>query len=149
MEGCIWLVVGLALSIASVKLHLGNLHKPGPGFLPFLSGACLALCGLILMLSPLAKGATEESGRIQGVWGKSRWKKFLLPLLILTGYVLLLDTLGFPFASFLFLFFLFKMTDPRKWFMPLFLAGSTVVLSYLLFSVWLQCQFPKGVLFQF
>jgi hypothetical protein len=29
--------------------------------------------------------------------------------------------------------------------MPLVLSLFTVILSYLIFSVWLRCQFPRGI----
>ncbi len=149
-DGLIWVTLGIGMCVGSVKLKLGNFHTPGPGFLPFLSGALLGIFGLILTFSVAftksegAAGATYEDSR-----AKWEWKKLLNPvltLLCLFAYLVLLEPLGFILTTFICLFFLFKLSEPKKWLIPLTLSISTSILSYLLFSVWLQCQFPKGVI---
>ena len=142
--GWLWFVLGLGICAESIRLNLGTLHKPGPGFLPFLTGAFLGTLGLILGLSSVSNEFKEEDSGNK-TWIKGKEKNILLPLSALFGYILLLDFLGFLFTTFVFLFFLFKLAEPKRWFFPLYLAGGTAVLSYLIFSVWLQCQFPKGV----
>jgi len=145
--GLIWTILGILLCIGSVQLRLGNFNKPGPGFIPFLSGAFLILFGLILTLVTFLKeSGEEEKTRNEKIWVKENWKRIFYPLFALFGYILLLDHVGFLITTFLFLFFLFKLTVPKRWTMPLILSGGTVVLSYLIFSVWLKCQFPKGIL---
>ena len=107
----------------------------------------MMLFGAILMVSTLRR-ANNEKGETKNekLWTKENWMGFSLTLLALFGYALLMDSLGFYTTTFLFLFFLFKLTEPKKWLMPLFLAGASAVLSYLIFSVWLMSQFPGGVL---
>jgi len=143
VEGWLWLVLGSGICIGAIRLNLGSLHYPGPGFIPFLTGAFLGVFGLILGFSKISNGFEEEITR-KKIWAKGSGKNILLPLLALFGYVLLLDLLGFLITTFLFLLLLFKLTEPKRRFIPLALAGSTAVLSYFLFCVWLQCQFPKG-----
>ncbi len=80
---------------------------------------------------------------------KWNWRKSLTPLLTLMtllAYILLLEPLGFVLTTFVCLLLLFKLSEPRKWLMPMVLSGVTAVLSYLIFSVWLQSSFPKGLL---
>ena len=80
---------------------------------------------------------------------RRHWKRFLNPLLtvaILLGYILLLEPLGFLLTTFVCLLFLFKLSEPRRWVMPTILSACTATLSYLIFSVWLQSQLPKGLL---
>jgi len=143
----LWLGLGAALCIGSIQIRLGSFHRPGPGFMPFLSGSSMMLFGAILMASTLRR-ANSERGETKNekLWTKENWMGFSLTLLALFGYALLMDSLGFYTTTFLFLFFLFKLTEPKKWLMPLFLAGASAVLSYLIFSVWLMSQFPGGVL---
>jgi hypothetical protein len=45
----------------------------------------------------------------------------------------------------LFVFVLFKITAPKKWFGPLFWGIGVSLATYFLFSVLLKCNFPKGV----
>jgi putative tricarboxylic transport membrane protein len=67
-------------------------------------------------------------------------------MVILFGYIVLLEPLGFLLTTFLCLLPLFKLSEPERWVRPLVLSCSIAILSYLVFSVWLQCQLPKGLL---
>jgi putative tricarboxylic transport membrane protein len=149
-DGLIWVIIGIAMCIGSIKLQLGSLRAPGPGFLPFFSGALLGIFGLILMVSTALAGEKEreqpENSESRMKWN---WRRSLTPLLTLGtlfAYILLLEPLGFMLTTFVCLLLLFKLSEPRRWLMPLVLSGVTAVLSYLLFSVWLQAHFPKGLL---
>jgi putative tricarboxylic transport membrane protein len=149
LGGLFWLVLGVALCIESAALGLGQFRQPGAGFLPFLSGVLMALLGLSLTLSNLSKGS-EQDQEVKGnkIWEIEYWKGFGVPLLCLAAllsYILLLNVLGFILTTFLWLFFLFKIGDPKRWLIPLILAVSTVVISYLMFGVWLQLQLPRGM----
>jgi len=143
LGGLFWLVLGISICIESVKLNLGDLHRPGPGFMPFLAGTLLGALGLILGFSKISNGL-EEKVSSKKIWVKGGDRNIIFPLLALIGYVLLLDLVGFLVTTFIFLLLLFKLAEPKRWFIPLALAGGTVVLSHLIFSVWLQCPFPKG-----
>jgi putative tricarboxylic transport membrane protein len=144
--GLIWIALGVGLCVGSMMLKLGHLHRPGTGFMPFLSGVSLVILGLILVFSSTSKRLREEKGLGEKkLWVKGNWKTFVFTLLALFGYAFLFEILGFITATFLFFLFLFKLGNPKKWLGPLVLSGATVVLSYLVFSVWLMCPFPKGI----
>jgi putative tricarboxylic transport membrane protein len=147
LGGLIWFMLGISLCIGSIKLKLGDLRMPGPGFMPFISGIFLGVFGLILTLSAIPKKFGEE----EELNGKKIWKevncgKLLLTLIFSFGYGFLLEPLGFLITTFIFLFFLFKLTQPKRWVMPLVLSVGSVVTSYLFFHIWLKCQFPMGIL---
>jgi putative tricarboxylic transport membrane protein len=140
----------IGICAGSISLRLGNFRTPGAGFLPFFAGALLAIFGLVLMLSTLLSQAREEKNEVDGKDRANRhWRRFLNPSLavvILFGYILLLEPLGFLLTTFVCLLLLFKLSEPKKWVAPIVLSGSTAILSYLVFFVWLQCQLPKGLL---
>lgn len=141
-----WFALGAVICVGSVQIRLGTFHRPGPGFMPFLSGVFLMLFGVILMVSTLTGADNKkEETKSEKLWTKENWKGFSLTLLALFGYALLMNSLGFYTTTFLFLFFLFKLTAPRKWLMPLAFAGASVILCYLIFSLWLMTQFPGGI----
>jgi putative tricarboxylic transport membrane protein len=144
--GFIWFFLGLALCLGSLKLKLGNFHNPGAGFMPFLAGAFLGLLGLVLIFQATRKRPGGAEGQEEKFWFAENWKKFLITLGAMFGYVLLFKPLGFLLATFLFFFLLFKLTETKKWLVPIFSSAGIVALSYLLFSVWLKCQFPRGIL---
>lgn len=142
----VWLILGIAVCVESVRLKLGNFHKPGTGFISFLSGVLLGVCGIILLMSILIRNLSKnEEIKISKSSVRESRKVFLITLVALFGYTILLPQIGFILSTFLFLFVLFEITEPRKCLMPLVLAGSIVILSYLLFSVFLKCQFPRGI----
>jgi putative tricarboxylic transport membrane protein len=142
--GLVWVILGGIMCVMSVKLRIGNPYRPGAGFTPFLAGAVLALSGLILMLSTFSERyIDEEMGRILLKEGR---KNSVLTLLALFAYTFMLEPIGFIITTFIVLLFLFKITDTKKWVTPVILSGSSVIVSYLVFSVWLKLQFPKGLL---
>ena len=145
--GLIWFILGTCVCIGSIKFGVGIFEKPGPGFMPFISGAFLGFSGLILMLSSIAERLrVEEKQDGKEICAKENRKRPLFALLLaLFGYGLLLEFLGFLVTTFLFLFFLFKFTAPKAWVKPLVFSGITVILSYLLFSIWLRFPFPRGI----
>lgn len=147
MDGLIWLFLGIGLCIEAFKLKLWGFHRPGSGFMPFLSGAFLGLLGLIQIFSPISNKLGENGGvKVKKIWEKGNLKTFLLTLLIFLSWVILLEPLGFFLTTFLFLFFLLEITEPKRWVMALVFSGVVTILGYLVFSAWLGCQFPKGIL---
>lgn len=146
-SGLIWFIGGLFFCMGSIQSGVGSLAKPGPGFTPFISGALLGLCGFILAVSSILEGlkVKEKLGREELGPKESRKAPLLVLLLAMFGYGLLMEPLGFAVTTFIFLFLLFKLAEPRAWLMPLILSVLTVSLSYLIFSTWLRFPFPRGI----
>ncbi len=148
IDGLVWVVLGVLMCIGAIKLKLGSFGTPGPGFLPFLSGVLLGIFGLILSFpTPFARLGEKREAKNEEPSVAWNWNKLINPflaLIILFIYILLLEFLGFIFTTFICMLLLFKLSEPKKWLKPLILSASTSILSYLVFSVWLQCQFPKG-----
>ncbi|MEI9475207.1 MAG: tripartite tricarboxylate transporter TctB family protein [Deltaproteobacteria bacterium] len=101
LRGLIWFVLGIGICIGSVKLNPGTIHKPGPGFMPLLSGGLLTVLGLILILSKLLKGSREDDARDEKIWYKGNWNSFLYTMSALFGYYLLLEPIGFILTTLL------------------------------------------------
>lgn len=146
-SGLIWLIAGIVLCIGSINANLGNLRIPGTGFFPFIIGALLALFGSIVVIFAISKRRANDEN-VKSEKSIVNWNKFLFPsltLLILLGYALLLEYLGFLLTTFLCLLALFKLSEPQKWLMPLVISAGVVILSYLVFVVWLRNPFPRGI----
>ena len=143
--GALWLILGILISTMSLNLGIGDLHKPRAGFTSLLAGVMLSVLGLILILNTFLRKFSD--GKMRAVLVKERMKDPLLALSALIGYVILLEYLGFLITNFIFLMFLFKIKDTHNnWITPLVLTIITVVVSYLVFTVWLGVQFPAGLL---
>jgi hypothetical protein len=146
LGGLPWVVLGVCLCWGAVSLRVGNLHRPGPGFMPLLSGLALLFLGAILTFTKTARAddtTQERTGKI--VWSRERFRMWITPVLLLVAYIILFEPLGFIPATFFFLLALFKLKD-KRWLMPVAFSAIVVVVSYLFFSVWLKAQFPKGIL---
>lgn len=145
VSGLIFFILGVSLCIASMKLKFGYFHKPGPGFMPFLSGAFLGLLGLMLTFSSFLKRVSQE-GELNRKKNSVNWKRVLIYISAIFAYALVLNSLGFLITTFIFLIVLFKLAEPKRFMVPIVLSLSSVILSYLLFWVWLRCPLPRGIL---
>ena len=143
--GVLWLVLGVALCIGSISAGLGNSRVPGTGFFPFVVGTFMALFAILLIASSRSVAARSKPV-VQDPLRLSELKLPAATLIILLSYVVLLEHLGFLLTTFLCLLSLFKLSNPKKWRMPLFLSGIAVGTSYLVFVLWLRNPFPTGIL---
>jgi putative tricarboxylic transport membrane protein len=139
--GLIWFVLGCGMAIEGIHLGLGKSSLPGIGFVPLLVGSSLGVCGLTLMLLVTLKGEQSDDK----IWKGQNWKNLFLSIVSLFIYAFLMERLGFLITTFFFLFFLFKMTAPKKWLGPLLTSLLVAVSCYLIFSLWLNVSLPKGV----
>jgi putative tricarboxylic transport membrane protein len=147
LEGVLWFIFGMAVSAVSIKLRIGTLRSPGPGFVAFLSGAMLGLLGLVLMLSSFLKGLkNDKDEKAVEIFGKLNWRRIIMVVAVLWAYILLFQPLGFILSTFLFFFsMLYSFTKPQKWLMPLVISACTAILGYFLFSTCLGVQLPAGI----
>ena len=145
MSSFVFLAIGAYIVISAYHLGLGALRKPGPGFIFFLAGLVLLLLSALDLLTVFirSKGKPPNPKKIDsGV----RKKNVIVVLVALFLYIYFYDSAGFFLSTFLLILFLFKAIDPTRWWVAA--AGSffTTVISYLIFKVWLQVQFPDGIL---
>jgi putative tricarboxylic transport membrane protein len=143
-NGFIFLIISGLICLGSANLPYGNLHKPGPGFLPFWISICLGCMSIGLFL----KSTFEKGGKLvrELFIERIRWKKVLITLAALILYGCLIDYIGFLIATFSFLSFLFRFVDPQRWRTVVGWALLGSVCSYLLFDVWLKLRLPRGLL---
>jgi hypothetical protein len=88
------------------------------------------------------RGKAKEEERLFG----PQWVNGLVILLLLVGFALLLNLLGFLICTFLFMFILLKKTKIYGWKVVLGWSLGTAVVMHLVFDVWLQAQLPRGLL---
>ena len=134
------LLFGLGGLLEARRLAIGNPSHPGPGFFPF--WLALALCAVVLVLllrrsPPAPRPATVPPERLER-------GKVVLALIASAAYAALLEPLGFLLTTFLFLLFLLKAIEPRRWTSSLAISATTAVASHLVFKVWLDVQLPAG-----
>lgn len=140
----IWILLGVLLCLGSTRVGLGKVDSPESGFIPFLTGGSMVVMAFIFLLSkgfePEKEGGKEAQVSILRLRSKGVYS-----LITLFLYAFLLEPLGFLLSTFLLFLALFKIMDPRRWTGPVFISVPAVIISYLLFCVWLKINFPKGV----
>lgn len=147
-----WLNRGVALFLIgvsalifflSLKLGVGEVGDPGPGFMPCLASVILfSLASLVLMMGIIRGEGKDEKSRFLPDYGYLV-KPALLVLTIL-GYSFFLNDAGYLITGFFLMFVLFSITEPKKWPWNILVAGAVIITSFLLFK-WLGVQLPAGI----
>ncbi len=137
--------MGLAQCWEAVHLGLGNVSEPGTGFMPFVLGLVMIVLAIALLLEA-AFTIQKTPPKKTSLWSEVYWKRVAYITLLLLAYALFLPKLGYLIATFLVMVFLLKSGEPVKWPAAVLLGALTSGLSYLIFGVWLNVSFPRGML---
>jgi len=142
VSGAIWIAVGIAVALGSLRYGLGALESPGTGFLPFLAGCAIALLALIGLIQSTLKRrkGTGWTPILRGVL----WQKPLLVMAALFAYALLMKPLGFLLCTVLFIGFLLRTVEPQRWLVVIAGAIGTALGAFAIFEIWLKTQLPRG-----
>ena len=148
LEGIAAAVLGAA---AAVYLYLAwNLPVPRytvastPGAFPTVLGTIMVcLCVALMGKAMLARGEEADAPVELSAVGAA---KIAGALLALVAYVLLLDTLGFLLASFLFLVAVTPLFGRVPWWMWLGVPAGLAIAAHIAFVVVLKLRLPSGLL---
>lgn len=143
LSGLFWAGVAILICGGSLRLSLGDLHHPGPGFFSFLAGTLLGLFSIILFWQSSRKGAQEER-KVFGTPQRTRQMTWMIIALIV--YVLGMKYVGFFFSTLLFLGFLLRGIGRQKWPATISVTILAAVISHFIFQYWLDVQLPRGFL---
>lgn len=117
------------------ELTFGTLGSPKSGFLPTLAGTISLLLSLALYCIPVQSKSTNEQEEVD-------WTKFIFIIIGLLFYILILKIIGYFAATFIFLFYLLKVSDTSGWIFPLLISFGSSVTFYLLFAYYLKVTLP-------
>jgi putative tricarboxylic transport membrane protein len=139
---------GCAIMIGGYQLGIGVLQDPGAGLMPFIIGAFLCILSLWYLLTGLLRKHREHPSAEQQEPASEpvKYKKISLVIGGLLLYGVLLNPLGFPVATFLFLLCIFWMMGVGK--KAALIASALVALANYLGFGYLGLRFPPG-LFKF
>ncbi len=136
-----WLAFSASVMVESLRLGIGTARNPGTGFMAFGASLLLALLSLALLLkSSLTKGEGAGEPVLEG----KVWTRVLCVLAALLLYVKVMPVVGYLITTFLLMAFLYWIVKGSKWWVVLVASLLTTILSYYIFSKWLNCQFPDG-----
>lgn len=139
VAGLAFVVFGVLVAIRAVGLDIGGWRTPGPGFLPLLAGAAASVLGAGLAFSrtaPRFTGDPQNPGR----------GKMLGAGILLGGYALGLDRLGFVPVTFVFIVIWLRVLERSPWRVATLVAAAATTAMYGVFIRWLAIPLPAGVL---
>lgn len=139
------LIFGLWVTFSALSLGFGRWEEPGSGFMGTLSGVALSLLSLLYLGISLVKRHRFPPGRRDFFPENESLKRVISVFIPLCLFTLLFEHLGFLICSFFFLSYLFKEKS-ESWWPAVRLSFIVSILTFLVFQVWLQIQFPEGIL---
>lgn len=142
IEALLWAVFGLYVMSQGFLLKLGTARAPKPGFMVFWVGVAIVVLSGLFFVETVRTRERDHEPLWRGV-GWFRGAKLLAALFL---YVSAFKFLGFIVSTFLLLVYMFKGLEPQSWRSALLLSAATVAICYLVFGVFLELQFPPGVL---
>lgn len=140
-----WLGFGLLSIYGSTKLGLGTLSEPGSGFLAFLAGLFICLMALINFLwSLLAQGGRQSY--FSSLWAGVSWFRPLILVLLLLGFIMALEKIGFILSSFFIMLAMLKGLENLSWTKAVLISGISMASAYFLFVSLLKVSLPRGLI---
>jgi putative tricarboxylic transport membrane protein len=142
---CSLLLMGFSgvIIIASLRVGVGSVKSPGPGFAGFLAAILLFVLSLAIFTRDLSTLGRRGEGKLS-----LRRQAVMKPVILaitLCSYTFLLTTLGFLISTFILMFIMLLLSDPRRWVYHLVIALLIVNVSYILFYKWLGVILPSGI----
>jgi putative tricarboxylic transport membrane protein len=144
ISSLVCLILSIGICLGSVRLSLGGVHQPGPGFFSFLTGILLGSLSLIIFLKSFKGLPGEEKSPL--LPNRRLVRKMVYVLIGLTLYAIGINYVGFFIGTLLFLGFLLRAIEPQRWFIVLTCSILGTVVFYGVFNYWLDVQLPAGIL---
>jgi putative tricarboxylic transport membrane protein len=143
--GCGVALFGVFILCASMFITGGAAHRLPPRTFPMVVGSLLLLCGIALAI----KNWSLRGADLAIPWpDREGIRTNLVTLVSLACYIALMDPLGLPLATFLYLAFSIWYLKQSKWLMAIVIGLITAVISHYLFIRLLGLSFPVGFLFE-
>lgn len=141
LGGLLWMALGIAVCVESIRLGPGSISAPGPGLIPLGCGLLLSLLGLALSLTRDRRDAEREE--VQKALGIS-WRHMVLALGYLVAYALLLEVLGYLAATVLWVGANCRL-GRLGWGKTALIAVLASAGSYMIFGSLLRVLLPRGI----
>jgi hypothetical protein len=137
-----WLLVSISVFVESIRLGIGTLQNPGRGFLTFGASGILGILSVILFLRASLR---KEEIKAAHFFAGPLWKRVLLVLIVLVVYSRFMPVLGYLISTFLLMIVLFWILERGKVVFVFVSSILATIVTYFVFSKWLNCQFPDGL----
>ncbi len=142
--GCFLALLGLFIMYASSMIRVGVERQLSPRTIPSALGFLILCCGI---------GLAVKSWRFRGEDPKISWpdrtglRIILVNLVILAFYIAMMNPLGLPLSTFLYVTLSIMYLKPSKWITAIVIGLIFGIVSYYVFIRLLGLSFPEGFLF--
>jgi hypothetical protein len=112
------------------------------GFMTFGASGILGVLSLVLFFQASLR---KEDVPHKPLFAGTLWRRIFFVLLALTVYARVMPVLGYLISTFVLMTLLFGVLEKKRIkFVPLYALVATLF-THLVFSKWLNCQFPRGL----
>jgi hypothetical protein len=139
--GCFVALLGIFTFFSSTFISVAGVHRLSPRTFPYVVSILLFLCGVGLALK---SWTLKEQGPVIQWPDALGFRTILVTLLSLGCYIALMDPLGLPLSTFLYLAFSIWYLNKVKWLMAIVISLITAIVSYTVFIRLLGLSFPAG-----
>lgn len=134
-----WIVLGIAIASLAPRYSLFDASGPGGGFLPFVTGAIITLCGLSLLL--FSGGATSPNWPDASVWAR------MAAIIVgLAAIAIVMPYLGFILTVIPVMLVLMQAVERQSWITAVTVSVVSTIIVYFLFTRVLGTALPRGLL---
>ena len=143
--GCLIALFGIFVLLASTWISMAGAHRLSPRTFPYVVGLLLVACGIGLAL---------KSWTLRGEGPAIAWpdgvgvRTITVTLVFVAGYIALMNMLGLPLATCLYLAVSIWYLNRSKWRTAVVAGLVTGIAAYYLFIHLLALSFPAGFLFE-
>lgn len=132
------LVISAGYTIMALKVPIGTITAPGPGFMPLILGILAFALTLIYVITSMKAAPLKISWQ----WPNLKEGRFLPFLLGIVVFAFIFMPLGFEISTLLLGIYLMKVTGVKGWARPVIYSAIVVGLLYLIFKAWLNVPLP-------
>ena len=143
LSSLFWFALGALSMYAARKLGLGTPAEPGSGFMPFSAGAFICLMAVLVFAQSFA---VRGGAHIAGLWKGLYWRRSLAVGIVTLGFIATLESAGFFLVGFALLVATMRGLERLSWRSTLVISVLTLLVSYLVFKVFLKATLPSGIL---
>ena len=143
--GCFLALLGLFILYASTMIRIGVERQLSPRTIPSAIGFLILFCGI---------GLTVKSWRFRGEDPRINWpdrmgvRIILVNLILLAFYTALMNPLGLPLSTFLYVTLSTWYLNRSKWVTAIVIGLVFGIVSYYVFIRLLGLTLPEGFLFE-
>lgn len=131
---------GICMLLSSRLPYMGE-FAPGSGFMPFWLGLALTALSVLFIARRVRAGEWLDGARYLP---PAEWRRPVLIALGLIVCVAVIENAGWTLSVTVYIAYLMRVVEGKRWRLALGLALGTSVALWLLFRTWLGVPLPKG-----